>query len=99
MSIGLSYTETMKTSNLCFASAGFVVSAIIGLATKFAYNSLFFYILLNMPRSFTFGEASIVSQGVIIFSFNVLLKIAAIPHYNPLTNMEKMSMILQVIAR
>lgn len=73
------------------------MSAAIGLATKFIFNGLFFYVLLHMPRSFTFGEASIVTQGVTIFILNVFLKLMTIMDYNPLTNIEKMSTILQVI--
>lgn len=78
------------------ASADFIVSAIIGLTTKFTFNWLFFYVLLHMPRSFTFGEASIVVQGVTIFILNVFLKLSTITEHNPVTDIEKMSTILQV---
>lgn len=72
------------------------MSAILGLATKFIFNGLFFYGLLSMPRSFTFGEASIVSQGMTMFVLNVFLRVTKIVDHNPVTNVEKMSTILQV---
>lgn len=77
-------------------STGFILSAILGLATKCTFDGLFFYGLLHMPRSFTFGEASIVTQGITIFILNAFLKLAMIVDHYPATNVEKMSTILQV---
>lgn len=78
------------------SSVGLIFSAAIGLASRFIFNWLFFYVLVKMPRSFTFGEASIVTQGITLFFINVFLKLTTMLDYNPVTNIEKMGTILQV---
>lgn len=49
-----------------------------GFATTIFYRSLFYYILRRMSRSFTYGEASIVIQGIVIFLANLSFKLLAI---------------------
>lgn len=42
------------------------------------YQALFLFILRRMPKSFTYGEASIVTQGFVIFLTNLYFKLITI---------------------
>lgn len=57
---------------------GVVFSLFIGCFTVATYHALFIFILRNMPKSFTYGEASIVIQGLVIFLINFYLKLIVI---------------------
>lgn len=71
-------------------------SILLALFSTVTYNGLCFYVHKHLPNSFTYGEASIVLQGCVLFLVNVFLKLANIVDYEPLTNMGRMSTILQV---
>lgn len=47
-----------------------------GYSTTFVYHRLYTLTLRKLPKSFTYGEASIVVQGSTIFAYNVFLKLA-----------------------
>lgn len=76
--------------------SGFWFSALVATASKFTFHGIFFYMLKYLPKSFTYGEAFIVSQGVSLFLLNVFLKFSSVFDYEPYTDMEKMTTILQV---
>lgn len=42
------------------------------------YHALFSFVLRKMPKSFTYGEASIVVQGFVIFLINLYFKLLMI---------------------
>lgn len=66
------------------------------LSSTIVYNGLFFYVLKRLPKSFTYGEASIILQGFTLFLLNAFIRFIEINDYKPITNMERMSTILQV---
>lgn len=73
-----------------------LVSALLAFSSTTAYTGLCYYVLRRLPKSFTFGEATIVLQGCVLFLFNVYLKLLNIVEFEPVTNMDRMSAILQV---
>lgn len=74
----------------------FIFSAVLAASSKFTFHGLFLYILKYLPRSFTYGEAFVVGQGVTLFLVNVFLRFTTLLEYEPLTNIEKMTTITQV---
>lgn len=77
---------------------GVIFSAVLAFASTSAYSGLCYYVLKHLPRSFTYGEATIVLQGSVLFLVNVFLKLPTMINYHPLSNMARMSTILQVSA-
>lgn len=71
-------------------------SAFSGLSSTIVYNGLFFYVLKRLPKSFTYGEASIILQGFTLFLLNGFIRFVRISDYQPVTNIDRMSTILQV---
>lgn len=43
-----------------------------------SYHTLFLFVLRRLPKSFSYGEASIVVQGFVIFLANLYLKLIVI---------------------
>lgn len=74
----------------------FIFSALIAITSKFTFHGIFFYTLKYLPKSFTYGEAFIVSQGITLFLVNIFMKFSTIFDYEPLTDMNKMTTISQV---
>lgn len=70
--------------------------AISSLSSTIVYNGLFFYVLKRLPKSFTYGEISIILQGFTLFLLNAFIRFIEINDYKPVTDMERMSTILQV---
>ncbi|XP_059607800.1 dolichol kinase [Phlebotomus argentipes] len=60
------------------------------------YNSLYISLLQRMPRSFSLGEAAIVSQGLAIFLFGAGIKIFDALQDPSMFEMEQMTAILSV---
>lgn len=54
---------------------GVIFSAFSGFITTAIYHGLFLFILRKMPKSFSYGEASIVLQGFVIFLTNLYFKL------------------------
>lgn len=73
-----------------------VFSVCCGTSALLLYSWLYVYILKNLPQSFTFGEASVVSQGFVLFLLNVGLRFFEFSTYNADQEMVDMSLILQV---
>lgn len=71
-------------------------SAVLSIAALMSYNGVCLYVLKHLPRSFTYGEATIVVQGFVLFLVNVLMKLIFIVDYEPLSNVSQISTILQV---
>lgn len=80
--------------------SGFWFSALVATASKFTFHGTFFYMLKYLPKTFTFGEAFIVSQGLTLFLLNVFLKFSSSIFLSEFasnfTDMERMTTILQV---
>lgn len=73
-----------------------IFSTFVGCSSTITYNGVYFYVLKHLPKSFTFGEASIVVQGFTIFLLNVFIKLVSIMDYEPINDIERMSTILEV---
>lgn len=57
---------------------GIICSIFSGFVTTIFYRALFHFVLREMPKSFTYGEASIVIQGFILYLTNLLFKLLTI---------------------
>lgn len=73
--------------------------AVSSLSSTIVYNGLFFYVLKRLPRSFTYGEVSIILQGFTLFLLNAFIRFIEINDCKLATSMERMSTILQVRCR
>lgn len=71
-----------------------IFSCITGLFVMLIYRFSFLYTMKSLPFSFTLGEASIVTQGLIIFLYNCYLKLPFIEESKSLT--EDLNIILQI---
>lgn len=71
-------------------------SLICGTSALLFYGWLYVYTLKILPQCFTFGEASIVVQGFILFLVNAALRFFAFSTYNEDHNIDDISLILQV---
>lgn len=62
------------------------------------YDILYCYILKCLPKSFTFGEAAIITQGIIIFVCSVIVKFSKEFPMNSYstTHLQQIETILQV---
>lgn len=49
-----------------------------GIISTVSYHALFLFILRRMPKCFTYGEASVVVQGFVIFLANLYFKLIVI---------------------
>ncbi|CAD7087707.1 unnamed protein product [Hermetia illucens] len=70
------------------------VSVIWGLTTTLTYNYVYFKLLKTLPRSFTYGEASVAAQGLILFLMNGFLRIPHFVNNPPMTYMGQMNAIM-----
>jgi dolichol kinase len=71
-----------------------IFSCITGLFVQLTYRFTFFYAMKSLPFSFTLGEASIVTQGFIVFIYNCFLKLPFIEDSKTLG--EDLNIILQI---
>ncbi|XP_055308578.1 dolichol kinase isoform X2 [Sitodiplosis mosellana] len=74
---------------------GILFGVFIGFITLFTYHTLFNFVLREMPNSFTYGEAAIIAQGLVVFLMNFYIKL------NQKTNehtseMKQLTIILQI---
>lgn len=72
-------------------------SVFFSVTTLSAYQWIFGRILRSLPKSFTLGEASIVTQGLVLMLVNVLMLLIDYSHHIPETDMQKMSAVIQVL--
>lgn len=59
-----------------------IFSVLCGTISTMSYYALFLFVLRRMPKCFTYGEASVIVQGIVIFLANIyfeLIVIVAIP--------------------
>lgn len=52
-----------------------IYSVITGVVVIQLYNQILFKLLQSLPKSFTYGEGAIVSQGLVIFLYNCFLQL------------------------
>uniref|UniRef100_W8ATC5 dolichol kinase n=2 Tax=Ceratitis capitata TaxID=7213 RepID=W8ATC5_CERCA len=57
-------------------------SLLLGFATTFCYQNTYIRILRGLPGCFSYGEAAVLIQGLILFLLNVILKIPDILSQN-----------------
>lgn len=58
--------------------AGIVFSTFVAVITTPTYHALFLFTLRKLPNSFTYGEASIVVQGCMVFLTNLFFKLISL---------------------
>ncbi|KAJ6634691.1 Dolichol kinase, partial [Pseudolycoriella hygida] len=75
---------------------GIIFSISCGTSTLLLYGWFYVYILEKLPHCFTFGEASIVAQGFVIFLLNAVLRLIEFTTYNAEHDIDEISLILQV---
>lgn len=56
-----------------------IFSLFTSVAVMAAYNLILFKLFRSMPKSFSFGEGTIVSQGFIVFLYNCFLQLSTTP--------------------
>lgn len=62
--------------NICFFFLSDVIfSAFCGVISTLSYFALFVFVLRKMPKSFSYGEASVAVQGFVIFLANLYFKL------------------------
>lgn len=93
--IGLIGTYYCIRFCLCFPAIPF--SLLCSFVTLFVYEWLFRRILRSLPKSFTIGEASIVTQGLVLMLVNTFVMLIDYSHHIPTTDMQQMSAIIQVV--
>lgn len=57
---------------------GVIFSATCGIISTMSYYALFLFVLRRMPKCFSYGEASVVVQGFVIFLANLYFKLVDI---------------------
>lgn len=60
------------------------------------YNFGYFCLLRALPNSFTLGEGTIITQAFVLFLYNVYLQLIDYVDHRPDTNMQKLTVLLQV---
>lgn len=73
-----------------------VFSIICGTSTLLLYSWLYAHMLKVLPQSFTFGEASVVGQGFVIFLLNAGLRLAGRSTYIAEHDIDDTTLMLQV---
>lgn len=73
-------------------------SMICGFGSCLLYDLLYVYLMKALPRSFTLGEAAVVTQGIVIFLFNAFLQLPSywIGEEILEKEMDKMKPVLQI---
>ena len=70
-----------------------IFSLITGLIVMCIYRLSYIWILKSLPFSFTLGEASIVTQGIVVFFYNCCLKIPFLDQ--PVSHNQDINLVLQ----
>uniref|UniRef100_A0A182VZW7 dolichol kinase n=1 Tax=Anopheles minimus TaxID=112268 RepID=A0A182VZW7_9DIPT len=75
-----------------------VLAGVSGLLPVILYDKLFFTLLKTIPKSFTYGEASIVAQGFVVFTYCTFLQLppAILRPDAVFTEMREIYVILQI---
>lgn len=73
-----------------------VFSLVCGTSALLFYGWFYVYMLKTLPHCFTFGEASIVAQGFVLFLLNAGLRVFEFATYNEEHDIDDVSLILQV---
>lgn len=91
------YNVVINNSNTFFLHIlATVFSVICGTSALLFYGWLYLHILKNLPLSFTFGEASVVAQGFVLFLLNAGLRLFQFATYSDELDIEEVSLTLQV---
>lgn len=101
-SMTISYTIAIQlmpglvTSTMIYAvlQQNVAFSIITGIFITQLYRFTYLQVLSSLPRSFTLGEASIVSQAIVIFLYNCFLRLPFIEEST--TQMEDLNIVLQI---
>lgn len=75
---------------------GALFSLCCGTSTTLFYGWLYVYLLKVLPRSFTLGEASVVTQGFVLFLLNIGVRLIGFSNFVPKHGIDDISLILQV---
>uniref|UniRef100_A0AAG5CYH2 dolichol kinase n=1 Tax=Anopheles atroparvus TaxID=41427 RepID=A0AAG5CYH2_ANOAO len=73
-----------------------VFCAISGLLPVLLYDRIYFSILATIPKSFTFGEAFVVSQGLAIFAYGAMLQLPRL-NIHPERELSDMKIIYSIL--
>ncbi|XP_046401463.1 dolichol kinase-like [Ischnura elegans] len=94
----LFYLPAAITSSMLFffLEEGISVSLLFGLGATFSYFIGLPVLLERFPHSFTFGEASIVAQAIVIFVLTSITNLVGFVDAKSLSDLEKATIILQV---
>lgn len=88
------YQLSIRSTHFLFVAA--VFSLFCGTSALLFYGWLYVYLLRVLPQSFTFGEASVVAQGFVLFLLNVGLRLFDFATYNTKHDIDDITFILQV---
>ncbi|XP_037050266.1 dolichol kinase [Bradysia coprophila] len=80
---------------ICLNQAA-VFSIVCGTSALLLYGSLYVHMLKVLPQSFTFGEASVVGQGFVLFLLNVGLRLSGHSTYSAKHDIDDVTLILQI---
>lgn len=80
---------------ICLNQAA-VFSIISGSSALLIYGWLYAHMLKALPQSFTFGEASVVGQGFVLFLLNAALRLSGHSTYNAEHDIDDTTLILQI---
>lgn len=70
--------KSLTNRNRLWYFSDAIFSAFCGVISTLSYFALFMFVLRKMPKSFTYGEASVVVQGLVIFLANLYFKLVVI---------------------
>lgn len=75
-----------------------IISSVSAILVVVLYDSIYFRLLKQMPKSFTLGEATVVGQGLTIFAYYAFLQLPRVVlDAKPSSDLNVMHLLLQVI--
>lgn len=77
-----------------------IISSVSAILVVVLYDSIYFRLLKQMPKSFTLGEATVVGQGLTIFAYYAFLQLPRVVlDAKPSSDLNVMHLLLQVSNR